>query len=287
MSRYEEIAHLVRSLEVDDQEIRVTLASDCGDFEQTVDVDREVLGRGAEGRTLADWVRATLRRFLSPQRPPDELSEEELAVAVEEAFRVVRSQLVLVDGEWHRRHQEQHPSELFDHQLRSFPITQAYDLEVLVRVLLEVSRSDSDLRVEERAFLKEIVTDQAMIAKLSQHAPITVAELAETSSIEVKETILMLAWAMAYADGRLDPEEMHRLNHLCQGFNLPETRVRALQLASKLFLLDRHLDSIRDQVSGDELRESFNEKARAWGVGESQLEKLRAWYPTDFSCPEA
>lgn len=285
MSRYVEIAHLVRALEVDDQEIRVTLASDCGEFEQTVDVARELVSERNDSRSdrsLAEWVQATLRRFLRPQRTADELSEEERAVAVEEAFRVVRPQLVLNDGEWHRRHTEQHPSELFDRQLRAFPITRSYDLEVLVRVLLEVSRSDSDLRVEERAFLKEIVTDQAMIDRLSKHAPITVAELAETSSVQVKETILMLAWAMAYADGRLDPEEMNRLNHLCQGFNLPETRVRALQLASKLFLLDRHLDSIRGQVTPAELCESFDEKARAWGVAESQLEKLRAWYPSDF-----
>lgn len=284
MARYEEIAHLVRAFEVDDHEIRVTLASDCGELEQKVDIAKESVcqvGEEAE-RSLPEWVRATVRRFLGAQRSPDELSEEQRALAVEKAFQVLKPQLTLQDGEWVRRRQEQHPSEFFDRQLRAFPITQDYDLEVLVRVLLEVSRSDSDLRVEERAFLKEIVTDDKMIEKLSKAPRITVAELAEASSVQVKETTLMLAWAMAYADGSLDPEEMNRLTHLCQGFNLPEERVRALQMAAKLFLLDRHLESLRGHVSPEELRESFDRKARAWGVADSQLEKLRAWYPADF-----
>lgn len=116
---------------------------------------------------------------------------------------------------------------------------------MLVRVLLEVSRSDSECRAEEKAFLEEMVTDNALVARLQKAPRITVAELAEVSSVQVKQTVLMLAWAMAYADGRLDLQEMNRLTHLCRGFMLPEPRVRELQLAAKLSLLDRYLESQR------------------------------------------
>ena len=75
-----------------------------------------------------------------------------------------------------RAHKDEHPSEFFDRQLRANPIVEIYDIEVLVRVLLEVSRSDSELRTEERAFLEEIVSDEATIERLSKAPHITVAE---------------------------------------------------------------------------------------------------------------
>jgi len=178
---------------------------------------------------------------------------------------------------------EQHPSEYFDQQLRANPIVEKYDVEILVRVLLEVSRSDSELRLEEKAFLEEIVQDEATIKRLSKAPNVTVAELAETSSLPVKETILMLAWAMAYADGRLDTEEMSRLNQLCRGFLLPEKRVRELQMASRLFLLDRHFQSQKDELDASELRASFEKKAYEWGLDEQQLQTLRSWYPEELS----
>jgi len=153
---------------------------------------------------------------------------------------------------------------------------------VLIRVLLEVSRSDSDLRTEERLFLEEIVPDRQTIKKLSQSPPITVAELAETSSVPVKETILMLAWAMAYADGTLDPEEMQHINQLCRSFMLPEARVRELQLTAKLFLLDRHFHNLKGTVPREQLCRSFEEKGQEWGLSDEQLSTLRSWYPQDF-----
>ena len=185
-------------------------------------------------------------------------------------------------GRWVRANADEHPSEYFDRQLRANPIVVKYDVEVLVRVLLEVSRSDSDMRTEERAFLEEIVQDEETIKRLSKAPNITVAELAETSSVKVKETILMLAWAMAYADGHLDNEEMKRLNQLCRGFLLPEARVRELQMASKLFLLDRHFQSQKNEMEVEELRQSFEEKAIEWGLDEHQLATLRSWYPSEL-----
>ena len=97
----------------------------------------------------------------------------------------------------------------------------------------------------------------------------------------------MLAWAMAYADGRLDTEEMNRLNQLCRGFMLPEKRVRELQMAAKLFLLDRHFQALKDQkVSLQPLKEEFDDRAKRWGLDEQQLETLRSWYPNELKLSE-
>jgi len=211
------------------------------------------------------------------------LSQAERESLVCRAFEQIKPRLRLRDHHWVRMTKEQHPSEYFDQQLRANPIVEKYDVEILVRVLLEVSRSDSELRLEEKAFLEEIVQDEATIKRLSKAPNVTVAELAETSSLPVKETILMLAWAMAYADGRLDTEEMSRLNQLCRGFLLPEKRVRELQMASRLFLLDRHFQSQKDELDASELRASFEKKAYEWGLDEQQLQTLRSWYPEELS----
>jgi hypothetical protein len=286
MPDYSEIAHLVRGVHTDGERVHVHLQADCGRFEQTVTVPRrpwrEQTAPASSRTALMAWVRTALKRVLKETACPPPLSQTELEDVTMRAFEQIAPNLAMVDGRWVAALRNEHPGEFFERQLSAAPITESYDLEVLVRVLLEVSRSDSTWRVEEKAFLQQVVKDETLIARLQKAPHITVAELAEVSSVQVKQTILMLAWAMAYADGSLDPEEMSRLTHLCRGFMLPEQRVRELQLASKLSLLDRYLDSLRGSVSHAELREKFDRKARAWGVCEQNLCRLRAWYPADF-----
>ena len=282
---YDSISHLVRAVRVEPEFVDIEFCSDCGELEQTVSVARQKQGRaaGRSGIALGSWVRSRVRRLLGHEDNLETLSHEEKASLTCQGFQQLRPRLRFVNGRWVRAHKEQHPSEYFDQQLRSNPIVQDYDIEVLVRVLLEVSRSDSELRIEEKAFLQEIVSDEATIDRLSKAPRITVAELAETSTVQVKETILMLAWAMAYADGHLDYEEMVHLNQLCRGFMLPEKRVRELQMASKLFLLDRHFQNLKESKTGRELRDSFEAKAQDWGLDDQQLQTLRSWYPEELS----
>ncbi|MCA9780737.1 MAG: TerB family tellurite resistance protein, partial [Candidatus Eremiobacteraeota bacterium] len=279
--KYDSISHLVRSVRVEPDFIDIEFCSDCGELEQMVSVPRQKQAGSSRrsGVSLGGWVRSRVRRLLGHEENLESLSHEEKAALTCQGFQQLRPRLRLVNGRWVRAHKDQHPSEYFDQQLRSNPIVHDYDIEVLVRVLLEVSRSDSELRKEEKAFLAEIVSDEATIERLSKAPHITVAELAETSSVPVKETILMLAWAMAYADGRLDYEEMSHLSQLCRGFMLPEKRVRELQMASKLFLLDRHFQNLKESMSGRELKESFETKAQDWGLDDQQLQTLRSWYP--------
>lgn len=281
---YDSISHLVRSLRVEPNGVDVEFRSDCGELHQTVTVEKALYSVAEEpvDSHLATWFRSRLKGFLGSEHVSDALTDEEERKLTCLAFEKIQPRLKLVSGRWVRAYQDEHPSEFFDRQLRANPIVEAYDIDILVRVLLEVSRSDSDLRVEERAFLEEIVSDVSTIDRLSQAPNLTVAELAETSSVEVRETILMLAWAMAYADGRLDYEEMARLSQLCRGFMLPEKRVRELQMASKLFLLDRHFQTLKTHIRGPGLREDFEKKAQEWGLDDQQLQTLRSWYPEDL-----
>ena len=288
MEDYGSISHLVRAFRVDSDRVDIEFCSDCGELRQVVSLPRTPdEGRKSSASTMAGWFRAAVKAVLGQRVDEAALSSEEKATLTCLAFEKVRPRLKQSGDKWVRAQKDQHPGEFFDQQLRANPIVEKYDIEVLVRVLLEVSRSDSELRTEERAFLEEIVHDEATIKRLSKAPRITVAELAEATSVPVKETILMLAWAMAYADGRLDTEEMNRLNQLCRGFMLPEKRVRELQMAAKLFLLDRHFQALKDQkVSLETLKEEFDERAKRWGLDEQQLETLRSWYPDELKICE-
>ncbi len=282
---YPEIAHLIQDVQATPEEAHFHFISDCGKFEQTVTVARELAPESAaevSQGTLSRWVKAALKRVLREASSQDRLTPGERETLSLRAFERVASALSRVDGRWLGLSGREHPGEFFERQLSVAPITETYDLEVLVRVLLEVSRSDSQWRREEKAFLEEVVQDHAMINRLQKAPNLTVSELAEVSSTEVKQTILMLAWAMAYADGSLDLQEMSRLTHLCRGFMLPEPRVRELQLAAKLSLLNRYLEAQKEHVPRDELRRRFDQKALDWGVCEQNLRRLRAWYPQDF-----
>ena len=288
MEDYGSISHLVRAFRVDSDRVDIEFCSDCGELRQVVSLPRTPdEGRKSSASTMAGWFRAAVKAVLGQRVDEAALSSEEKATLTCLAFEKVRPRLKQSGDKWVRAQKDQHPGEFFDEQLRANPIVEKYDIEVLVRVLLEVSRSDSELRTEERAFLEEIVHDEATIKRLSKAPRITVAELAEATSVPVKETILMLAWAMAYADGRLDTEEMNRLNQLCRGFMLPEKRVRELQMAAKLFLLDRHFQALKDQkVSLETLKEEFDERAKRWGLDEQQLETVRSWYPDELKICE-
>ena len=285
---YSEIAHLCQHIRVTPSEAHIRIVSDCGKFEQFITMIREQKVAEVEplvGSTsvLIRWVRAALRRVLEDVSCPSEALElEELERLSLQAFEQVSGALTKVDGRWVALAGFEHPSEFFERQLSSAPITEPFDQEVMIRVLLEVSRSDSEWRKEEKLFLEEIVGDLASVSRLHKAPNLTIAELAEVSSVGVKQSILMLAWAMAYADGTLDVQEMTRLTHICRGFMLPEQRVRELQLAAKLSLLDRYLEAQRRVVGADELRANFDAKALEWGICEQNLCQLRAWYPADF-----
>lgn len=281
MVGYQAIAHLARPLAVEPSHIDLEFVSDCGEFRQIITVARATPGT-PERRWLKRIVTATLKRVMGAPPRQAEIEREEFESLVLQGFEQVRPSLRNQDGRWVHCKSDRRAADLFDRQLRTNPIVDPYDIQVLVRVLLEISRSDSEFRSEEKTFLEEIVCDDETIAKLSKAPNITVAELAETSSVEARETILMLAWAMAYADGRLDLEEMRRLSHLCKGFSLSDARVKELQMAAKLFLLDRHFNAAKGKLSLLELQQNFEEKAKEWFLDDRQLQTLRDWYPAEL-----
>lgn len=286
---YAQIAHLIRSEQVTPHEVSFHFVSDCGRFEQTVVVARaagQAATPGDSQRSVARWLKHAVRTVLgnTPAVYLTPTEREELSLR---AFEQVAPALTQVGERWVGLAQAACPAQFFEHQLRTAPVLESYDREVLARALLEISRADTEWRQEEKNLLGELGAEPATVARLQRAPNLSAAEMSNVSTAQVKQTILMLCWAMAYVDGTLDPRERDHLETLKRGFMLSEPQVRRLQLAAKLALLERYLATMRGRVPSQQLRESFDEKALEWGVHRGNLDKLYAWYPQDFSSDEA
>ena len=93
-------------------------------------------------------------------------------------------------------------------QLANHPIVEKFDQGTMARFLTEIARSDGVMTLEEKDFLysytpKAIgqVVDIAKIPELERQ------DLEQVTSGEVRETIVMLGWALALGDQSLEERE--------------------------------------------------------------------------------
>lgn len=227
--------------------------------------------------TVRSVVVTTIKAmFLSPgdEGACDETLEEARQEAIVAAFKAVRSQFLVKDGRWVHRILDERLGD-FHRRLEASPVISAYDQQVLTRVLLEILKADGEDRATERKFLNEIIPDQTTVERLFDAPPITLAELAEVSRNGERETILLLAWALAYADEELDPAELKRLADYARGFMLPESRIRELHRAARLFVVDRALSEVYadGKVDDDELERVYS-LANRLDITGTDLEQL-------------
>lgn len=103
-------------------------------------------------------------------------------------------------------------------------------------VLLEIARADFDQQgVESRVILDRLQQDFGLDAQQAQQLLDTagerldrtvslhehVAALNDQLSAEDKRALMGAIWAVAYADGELDPQEEHRARYLSELLHIP------------------------------------------------------------------
>lgn len=168
---------------------------------------------------------------------PREFTVEEKQAAVVRAFEGVVARFVWDGARWVARD----PGALetdFTRQLNQFPVDQDYDRAVLVRMCLEVVRSDGEFAEEEREFLETLMQRQ-FAAEFPEDASLTLAELAETSLGPVRETMLVLAWALALADESLAESERSRLGFFARALGVDGPRTSQLKEYGQEYLIDQ------------------------------------------------
>ena len=235
-------------------------------------------GHGIFGRLIAEVIRSTVQTL---ERERGELSATELREAAVEAFRGVSHRFIW-EPQGKRWIAADAAAELlsdFDRRLAAAPIQHPYDQGVLARMLVEVSRSDGRVSSDEAGWLTQyIAASEGSIEGLGGRPALTAAELGETTAA-VRESLLMLAWAVALVDEEFDAREETLLGALADGLGLPDVARYEAAEAARAYVLEQALERMVTWGGHDEhARDELNAMAARIGVDRDAVEQVEARY---------
>jgi hypothetical protein len=139
-------------------------------------------------------------------------------------------------------------------------------------MLVEVARADGKLTPTEWRFLGELIPGDTSSVDTNMELPdLSEEELDEASRGASRDTMLMLAWALALTDEDLDPEENQQLLTYAKGLKIPESRAQELRSVAARHLLD---DAFQQAYPKGKLEKGLREEAFALGerIGLSRTE---------------
>lgn len=240
---------------------------------------RSALGYGLLGRVGQDVARSVLSDV--EEKANEHFSEEEKHAAAVEAFERVRSEFV-----WDPKGQRfvsamaagATPS-AFSKQLAEAPVVERYDRGVLARMLIEVANADGRIEPEEIAFLSGFVTDDiGSVRDLMKKPPLSGTELSETSTGGVRETLLMLAWAVAMTDEELADAERQKLEAFASGLALHPDRAESARRAAQAHLLEQAIEAAYAQGADDAKRQEILQLGAKLGMAAEEAERAEIRY---------
>jgi tellurite resistance protein len=201
---------------------------------------RSAFGHGIVGNVVAGASREAVQAGEEKLR----YSEADQRDAIERAFQSVSDRFVwnAQQGRYVAAQAGGEVSTGFMRQLGDAPATTRYDRLVSARMLIEIASADGQLGQDEHMFVSGFITpDLGSVEELWRAPRLSAAELAETSEGPVRDTMLILAWAVAWTDERLAPEEEARLREYATALAVPAARVAELQGHVRTYLLDQAL----------------------------------------------
>ncbi|HBP22152.1 MAG TPA: hypothetical protein DEA08_30770 [Planctomycetes bacterium] len=233
------------------------------------------LGHGVAGRVGRDVG----NQFLRQAGQGVQYSNEEIQAAVVDAFTRVQSKFRHDGNQWTAAHglgAEGAPVGDFQRQLQQAMPSEPYDRGVLARLLVEVAKADGQLAAEEERFLSTYLDPSfGTPRQLAQRPNLTAIELDETSAGAVRETLVMLGWALALSDQNLNPGEQARLDEVASGLKVAAGRAAELRSYAANFLVEQALEHAYPSGHRDE-RAHAAAIALAGKLGLSQEETERA-----------
>lgn len=213
---------------------------------------RSALGGGMLGRVGSQVVN-TAGRSLT-QDFTRGFSNKEKQAAVVAAFEKVADHFTYEAGTgWQAKGsaamaattpQRSRPTSTTSPQLSAFeqlvaknPITNAYDREVLGRMILEVANADGGVSNEEETFLAEMLPNYA---SYQSHPPLSPVECEEVSK-NAKRTIYAIAWVLALVDLELSPLEEATLVEYGDWLGFNERTQQDITDMARAYLLEQHV----------------------------------------------
>jgi uncharacterized tellurite resistance protein B-like protein len=166
----------------------------------------------------------------------------------------------------------------FARAVEATPVESPGDRAILARMLAEIAAADGRVGDEERDFFAAFAgagdAELGEIDTLTRKPPLTPDDLAEATPA-VREVLLMLAWALAYADEELEDRERRRLAAFAAGLGISETRAEELSGNARAYLIDQLLEVIyQDGVADADERAQVARLAARLGLDARDVEAL-------------
>ncbi len=231
---------------------------------------QKVCGRGILGSLAGSFAAdATTNMGRTNTAEKKELTEEQKQAAVVEAFKKVQNKFVWDDDntQWILADVVAKATAPFVKQLETNPVTEKYDQGVMARMLVEIAAADGDLESEEKLFVLEFIPEgMGTVDEVAAKAPLTNAELEETEE-SARDTMLMVAYAVALTDEDLEDEEIERLNQFAEGLAITEERAKEIKAMAQEYIIDQTLSELYGENAAEsEITSAVNDLAPKIGM---------------------
>ncbi|QDG50896.1 hypothetical protein FIV42_09170 [Persicimonas caeni] len=176
----------------------------------------------------------------------DELSAEQREDVLYRAFERIMFHFAWdpANEEWVIVHEARGLGSELQRQLKLAPLESPEDRELVTRMMLDVATADDELsEAEEEVLLDFIDRDQIQNARPGERGRVSQNDLRRASTGQSRETLYMLACAIALADHKFDPEESDRLEFYAKGLGLEEHRAEELMEAAQMFFIEQYMVS--------------------------------------------
>ena len=128
----------------------------------------------------------------------------------------------------------------FERRLRQSPLEKAYDKKTLARMLIEMAKVDGSISPEEREFFQGFLsTETGSFAELMRAQPLSEVECEEISSVNNKETVLMITAAIAMVDQDFSDNEKERLTRYGKMMKLDDKAIANMIKAAQDYTIEQ------------------------------------------------
>ncbi|CAM2068154.1 TerB family tellurite resistance protein [Sulfidibacter corallicola] len=226
---------------------------------------------------LANIATDAARQAVNNVKTYSDFTENERNEAILRAFHKVAHRFVWDPkrSAWVSRSSHDQMATEFEKRLQRHPITDKFDAEVLARILVEMSNVDGTMSEEEKALLADFLPPHLSLNEMLAKPSLSEAELLETSAGPVRENMIMLAWAMLFADYSVDPAEMRFLKGLASKMGLGTGAEDSMKEHAQEFTLVQLWESV---FEGEMTREQAFAKSDGLGVERLTAERLEIRY---------
>lgn len=241
---------------------------------------RSVFGYNIFGRVAGDVARQTV--YSASSQMNNSLSPKEKQEAIRKAFQSVQRQFTWDEknSRWISSQAVQEALSEFDLQNQKYPITHNYDKKILTRMLVELAMADGSVSTSEAEWLNSMIDPSiGSIDSISQLPKLTQQELQQASAGSVRETMLMLTWALALCDEELATQEKELLLYFGQGLALSPTQIGQIQGKAQNYILEKSMDWLYSASGGEQFaRQSILTLASKIGMSPQQALQVEAQF---------